>query len=1507
MAADDDDAMMGMLLAFESGELAAPSTPRAAKRHRHPPAVAPSEDDADELDALLALEAEAEGEAETAKAGGAVTWSKVLEAQDEAARSATIHDLLRAAGDFGAEDPGMVRGVVLAVGSLAMDAPVTADARCASRAGSVCLLVAHRGGRAEAPQLLAAVLEDDWAHTSAAPRDVVHVCEGGAAGLTFRGAVRPASDALRTAVGAAGHGGRDVQAVRVSFAWGAVVVRPDTVLSPTRVAGVQPCLRRAVLSERLGGTGAATEEMVLGRLRHALVEAGLRAAFGLDQPLPRASQLGPDAVSALVAGVVRGAAEDELAALGWSVDDAAARLADAVPAVASLCARAVANSDEHSEPGGAGGTRRPAAAASDIASYADPCGGGPDRSAATPLAAAPPSAVRGVLSTEQAVCSPKWGLAGIVDAVVTLRDERSGTAVVGPLELKTGSAAAGRGGSVRPSHRAQASMYSMLLEPPSGAAASAAAIVYLRPGGGGGGSSSSSARAVATTPAFAEHVVFRVWSETRALLQSRNALASALGDATAKAPGRLGVAAEASKRATRRLSGTPLEARPRMRQARWLRLAPTLPAIDVDDGLCERCFMLGPCSVHQAALGRRGGEPDIEDAVASPSSTPAAAQEPPAASPSAAGTGCAVSAAASELSSADAAYFARWTWLVDTEAEASTARECGLDAPWVAASRPGEDGGGFPLRVAACHPSCDAGPAGDGTGPSGSFDVLLHGGAGVSPGDWVSVALRRGATTAWGASKGRVLSREDASVRLRLLENPEAALSVAEAASQGSVHHGAGGTEGAAGPEGGATEARVDRKPLANSTRLARRNLVGLCAATGDDAKGDDGPRLARLRHVLVDGTPPAFAPPGPSCAALGIAVPEFPSAALGSAAAAGGEGLPKRAKHQSTLPFVTETAAGPKAAAAPGPPPVLPPSAEVAELRSDVAALNGEQQRGVVSILCARDACILQGMPGTGKTTVLAIAVRGCAAQGRRVLLTAFTHSAVDNAVLKAAPYLLRHGRGVLRLGAARSIHPEVAAMGVTTQRPASSAWEAITAPDADEDGELPRRAEGGAIKPSDAVPAHKGGSGSRAGAFTAASGTAPPAPRLLVAVRKASLVATTCLGVGSPLLGACGEPFDLCIVDEASQLVEPVTLGPMLLARATCLVGDHEQLPPLVVSRVASAGGMGVSLLRRLATSRAFSAPDRLSGLSPLVTLRRQYRMNAAVMRLVNILVHGRTEPDGTDAILEPEEVLLDALGPSQEAEDASERQLTEIGAAASGTAAPLSAAVRSASLEAGSWQVAARSLFLPRRTAVEARLRSDGRWAWLLPLLQQSTRVALLSTDADDGKRSSRFREATAGEGMRNDGEALAVAAAAAALVAAGARPSEVCVVAPYRAQLERVRACLGSDAFAGSLADVEVATVDRYQGRDKDVVLVSLVRSNDEGALGTLLADARRVNVMLTRAKRKLIFVGSPATLAASDAEHPMHRLEQAVREVGLVQRLGDEHAVDPALLAEALKE
>jgi superfamily I DNA and/or RNA helicase len=112
---------------------------------------------------------------------------------------------------------------------------------------------------------------------------------------------------------------------------------------------------------------------------------------------------------------------------------------------------------------------------------------------------------------------------------------------------------------------------------------------------------------------------------------------------------------------------------------------------------------------------------------------------------------------------------------------------------------------------------------------------------------------------------------------------------------------------------------------------------------------------------------------------------------------------------------------------------------------------------------------------------------------------------------------------------------------------------------------------------------------------------------------------------------------------------------------------------------------------------------------------------------------------------------------------------------------------------------------------------------------------------------------------GESRFNEREAQLVCKKVGELVAAGVPGESIAVIAPYAAQVRLIRQML-------DVPDVEIDSVDGFQGREKEAVVVSLVRSNPTGEIG-FLADTRRMNVALTRARRKLIVIGDSATLAS----------------------------------------
>lgn len=112
---------------------------------------------------------------------------------------------------------------------------------------------------------------------------------------------------------------------------------------------------------------------------------------------------------------------------------------------------------------------------------------------------------------------------------------------------------------------------------------------------------------------------------------------------------------------------------------------------------------------------------------------------------------------------------------------------------------------------------------------------------------------------------------------------------------------------------------------------------------------------------------------------------------------------------------------------------------------------------------------------------------------------------------------------------------------------------------------------------------------------------------------------------------------------------------------------------------------------------------------------------------------------------------------------------------------------------------------------------------------------------------------------GESRYNPEEAGMVVEELGKLLAAGVRPEDIAVISPYSAQTRLIMTKVNDPR-------IEIDSVDSFQGREKEAVIVSLVRSNVEGELG-FLTDTRRMNVAMTRARRKLIVIGDSGTLTS----------------------------------------
>ncbi|KAG8962067.1 hypothetical protein FRC05_005536 [Tulasnella sp. 425] len=301
---------------------------------------------------------------------------------------------------------------------------------------------------------------------------------------------------------------------------------------------------------------------------------------------------------------------------------------------------------------------------------------------------------------------------------------------------------------------------------------------------------------------------------------------------------------------------------------------------------------------------------------------------------------------------------------------------------------------------------------------------------------------------------------------------------------------------------------------------------------------------------------------------------------------------------------------------------------------------------------------------------------------------------------------------------------------------------------------------------------------------------------------VHSADVICTTCISSASIALTVID--FPVVFLDEASMCMEPASLIPIMKGcQHLALIGDHQQLPPIVTSPEALGGGLGMSLFERLINERAV----------PTVMLDQQYRMHPDISAFPSKEFYDGTLRDG----------VVDSAG-----------------------------------------QVDKR-LGPPRSKHLQA--------------------VASENSDTVTGNIPSMvFLHHAGGESRRdksrsNETEAKIVCDLIEDLLSKNPtlRGESIGVIAPYAAQITLLGRLLQTDSephqrFVKSLgqfraaetSSIEVKTVDGFEGREKEVIIFSTVRSNTLGYIG-FLADRRRLNVGLTRAKRALFIVGNARTL------------------------------------------
>ncbi|ELQ42525.1 DNA-binding protein SMUBP-2 [Pyricularia oryzae Y34] len=465
----------------------------------------------------------------------------------------------------------------------------------------------------------------------------------------------------------------------------------------------------------------------------------------------------------------------------------------------------------------------------------------------------------------------------------------------------------------------------------------------------------------------------------------------------------------------------------------------------------------------------------------------------------------------------------------------------------------------------------------------------------------------------------------------------------------------------------------------------------------------------------------------------------------------------------------------------------------EFGELEWLDPTLNDSQKDAIRFALASKEIALIHGPPGTGKTHTLIELILQMLKQGLRILVCGPSNISVDNIVERLAP----HKVPIVRLGHPARLLPSVVGHSLDVLTQTSEAGAIVRDVRAEMD------AKQASIKKT------KSGRERKAiyGELHELRKEFRDREKRCVAnlLQSSKVVLATLHGSGGFQLRQ--EKFDVVIIDEASQALEAQCWVALLSAKKAVLAGDHLQLPPTIKSLNSKAaktatGGDGSGTADGEESSAGQSRKkkgvtlettlfDRLLDLhGPAIKrmLTTQYRMHEKIMRFPSDELYGGRLV-AAEAV--KERLLKDLPYKVEDTDDTSE---------------PL--------------------IFIDTQGG-DFPERND----------------EMDNGDADDKKKTKRML--LHGESKSNEMEAALVAQHVRSLVDAGVKPEDIACITPYNAQLA-VLAPLLKDRFPG----IELGSVDGFQGREKEAVVVSLCRSNPDGEVG-FLGERRRLNAPTRR--------------------------------------------------------
>jgi len=473
--------------------------------------------------------------------------------------------------------------------------------------------------------------------------------------------------------------------------------------------------------------------------------------------------------------------------------------------------------------------------------------------------------------------------------------------------------------------------------------------------------------------------------------------------------------------------------------------------------------------------------------------------------------------------------------------------------------------------------------------------------------------------------------------------------------------------------------------------------------------------------------------------------------------------------------------------------------------------SLNAPQIQAIEHALGSPHLACIHGPPGTGKTTAVTELILQAVKRGQKVLVCAPSNVAVDNVLEKLVTPRSASAEVplVVRLG-----HP--ARVSAHTQR---YCLEALIANDEGSEIVQDVRDEMDKCR-KEMSSSSKRIDWSRKRELQAEVRILRKEVRkreegvVRSILRRSNVVLCTCVGAASKIFGKLGEgggggggaakggstedfAFDMVVIDEAAQALEAACWIPMLRANKCVLAGDHCQLPPTVKSQVATQQGLADTLFERILEHPYLKQSARM--------LNIQYRMNELICDWASTSMYeGRLACDEQVRHHDVSQMLIEN----------------------------------------------AKKINAPASASNSATDASSSFSALALPVLLLIDTAGCLMEEDDGGGGGGGGNKSMS---HSNVGEAEVVSKHVRRLVQRGVSVSQIGVITPYNGQLEVLRGMLKPD-----FPLLEIRSVDGFQGGERECIIVSLVRSSERGQVG-FLADKRRINVAVTRARRHLAVV------------------------------------------------